>query len=404
MSGKLIESHKRATLAYLEMQPVSLRTIYTDDIPSTDLEIITDISHELKNHCSKQRKYYCDVIDCTDVESHKPDSRVFKNHYYVESNPTFRFTSIKGSYKTVYFYEMNQNLYYRGAPDFVDIHAKKEGLDPTQYWCGGQPDSCQKIHNSNYIFLQGILDMPRFNKNITLWRNMSRMVGSSGLTIDEYINKYYQKGKIIPNYIFTSTGLFPTKKNTEDNLMLKINVPANFPAMFWYSASECGSENLEGSEVVLPYTTDHSGKTLTWGYKVKNVERNKSFKGINGDIWQVRALVTIDIVNLTNPIKIKTFKDYNDQTMHNLIDLNDLDIYNDRISKLQEISANETHINKLKNFGISDQTIQKLMDDGFSDFESISTLDYNEIINFTNNNSKDTELLFAYVKVLDSIL
>lgn len=364
MSSDLIDRHQRAILARLSNSESDLKSSYLESSSDSDgIEIIQPHSEELKKHCQLQNDFLCKVIKCKNFG--KPNAqKPFENHYwYYDSGMEHtNFDHIRVAYKGIEFAKMNKNLYYRSSKNFYD-----RINETNRYSCQTSDlngNSCQFLHNENYLFLQGILDLPKFNQEVILYRSISRTMGAEGKRdIYKYLENY-KVGKVLPNHIFTSTGLFPSESETENTILLKIHLPANFPAMFWFA--DCGGDyhqTLEMTEVVLPYTTERSGRHLTWGFKVTKIEKNKKMQGINGDSWTIPALVTVDIVDLDSPIPLKTYSEYENVQGFNsseMYDLYEKDMIKDKVEIFHNLVVEGIKNGKLKDQKYAYDVLKKL--------------------------------------------
>ena len=156
-----------------------------------------------------------------------------------------------------------------------------------------------KTQSDILIFNRGILNAPVYIKSISLWRYLHE---SSIL-----YHQYSEVGNIVPVDRFLSTGTSPIeRKSSRDRILLRIDLPPTFP--FWMLSSGVEyTESLEHREVVLPYTTDISGKTLDYGLLVKKVTKNPVMRA-EGTELGVSLLSVVTPVLLKKPIKLHYFK------------------------------------------------------------------------------------------------
>jgi len=210
----------------------------------------------------------------------------------------------------------------------------------------------QNSINQSYCFLQIMLDLPRFDMPIIVYRGLKNEIDAhlkSKFKIFDYYNivnkpnvekakkqfilDRYSIGQIIPIFEFISVGLIINAKDNYltgisdkdyidkelkkgknmNNMMLKINIPKYYPFFSYYakpgdSSNKSGygafyvpydKDGLELSEVILPYTNDRTGNSLTHGYLVKNI----TYNAIINDI-QIYALIEVDIIPLKLPIRL----------------------------------------------------------------------------------------------------
>ena len=256
----------------------------------------------MRAHCALQGRYKSKILQ---------DEHIFPNHYNYDRKPGLAmfervrntFESIRTRYKSTYFADMNTNLIYRGGVlQFKDPSSKTSEYTFFE-------DSVYALHDDIYVFLQGILDLPRYPKSFVCYRSLGRMLGGSGMTLTQFQDDY-KPGNILPITNFMSTGLIFNE--SFDSVVLKITVPANFPALFFYE--NCGfggaTQNLEQSEVILPYTLDRTGKSLTHGLKIMKVENDVPYFTIDKEVHRVRMLITVEIVPLPRPKQLKTIQEF----------------------------------------------------------------------------------------------
>ena len=250
----------------------------------------------MQDHCARQDAYTKRVIG---------DGKDFPNHYSFEPSSlpdgndrvvgqAVNFRDVKFSYKSTEFQEMNGFLFFRARPDdYFNSRTKKFGRAAYP----ATPNQVQYLQSETYILLAGILDLPRLPISFHTYRILGRQQSASGLSENDFIDTY-RIGNVQTNYMFVSSGLvLGGPEDVDGSILMKIKVPAYFPAMFFFA--DCGSGSLENSEVVLPYTTSLRNE-LTFGYQVVEVERDVVEQG-----FKVKALITVEIVMLDKPVQIE---------------------------------------------------------------------------------------------------
>lgn len=346
------------------MENTKLKKIYKCN-KLNDLNQFNDCDTEVIDIDRSLVKYVCDPMPVVDSELKWPDERinvmankqhVFLNrilnktfglddplisnylngHYYFGSqSPNTVIQSWKGSgYAKIQSVNI---IRYKGAKSL-------QGVDDEKSVIVSQDDL-----NAGYIFLQIILDLPRFDMPVVVYRGLKQELDYYIMTKfklfpgqkefkskliqykSQFIIDRYPLGEIVPIYEFISTGLVI---NQEDNyligeggdsdkvllehknpnhIMFKINIPKNYPFFSFYqkpgdSSNKKGygasyvtydKDGLELSEVILPYTNDRTGNSLTHGYLVKNIIYDAKIKGI-----QIYALIEVDIVSLKTSIPL----------------------------------------------------------------------------------------------------
>lgn len=351
----------------------------------------------LLEHCARQHRFAAAVFPRRGpLSSGEP----YAGHYYRANEASTSYLNVQGAYKSTLFYSMNKLIYQRA------VHPEAD-RNPACYDGAG----CQMLLDQTYVFLQGILDLPRYGKEFTVYRLLSREIGASGYATrpEEFVRRYYSPGTVYPNYKFLSTGLL-VGDALDGQVGLQITVPADFPALFYYpqcwsrqsgSATQSGSAIMEGSEVLLPYTTDPSGESLTWGLKIEQVDTNKVY-GSSSDgkkQWKAKILIRCRVVPLQKPIALQKVEkssifglyDENFKYMH------EKDIFgNERLQTLQQIYERKVPVQTLQRFGIGQQTIQVLVANGYDDFEAVSMLEKDEIDEYARSD-QERKLLHGYV-------
>lgn len=169
-------------------------------------------------------------------------------------------------------------LYYLSQLSGENLDEMLHGMDDYSRKCTATPSLTREIIGhiiDAYILNTFILSVPRHDSEVVVYRRLAR--------VQTYLKNYYlenlQVGKILPVFHFQSTGKVPVDswdKDEEVEIVFRIRLPAYFP----YYVMET-STNLEHSEVILPYTTDPTGRHLTYGYKVLKHETKRS------DIYKV---------------------------------------------------------------------------------------------------------------------
>ena len=215
------------------------------------------------------------------------------------------FFNTKRDYKLSTFTRINGFLVYRG--NHID-YQPKFGFGNVD-----DQDTIQYMADITYVFLRGILTLPQSEERrmFITYRSLARMKGSSlrNSSLEDFLRPY-TRGAIIPNYTFVSTGLRLSKAAVEGQvvLMIRCNTP-DLPIMGYHP--NCTQGNMEETEVLLPYTTDPTGRTLTWGYKVDRVERDKDiFIEEDGTSVKAAALIKVRVVMLERPLPILGLKDF----------------------------------------------------------------------------------------------
>jgi hypothetical protein len=117
-----------------------------------------------------------------------------------------------------------------------------------------------------FIMNNGILRAPRYKNELTLYRWLRDDASGS-------VSHQWQTGEIVPNFQFLSTGFSPYDKGGNFDILLKIQLPPDFP--FFIISTQAAKEkvNIEHREVVLPFTLDETGKTFNYGFLVKKVQK-----------------------------------------------------------------------------------------------------------------------------------
>lgn len=350
-------------------------------------------------HCALQHRYADAMFPARGaLRADAP----FKGHYYYSAaDARTSYLNVQTAYKGTLFTAMNKFIYQRAMHPDADPN-------PACY----DESGCQLLLDQTYVLLQGILDLPRYNKEFTVYRLLGREIGAGGYANrpEEFVRRYYSPGSVYPNYKFLSTGLL-VGAGLDGQVGLKITVPANFPALFYFStcwsrdanASQSGSAILEGSEVLLPYTTDPTGESLTWGLKIERVDSDKVYGSSSDGLqqWKAKILIHCRIVPLQQPIPLQKVEQ---SAIFGLYDekfkyMNENDIFgNERLQTLQRIYERKLPAQTLQRFGIDQTTIENLVDDGYDDFEAISMLEEQEIDQYTKNDS-ERKLMRGYVKL-----
>ncbi len=297
----------------------------------TNYEIAPRINDDLQKFCNDQR--YIRTYIRNEFENNKKLYNYFENHYSSKNDPRLKMSEIILQYKGVLFDTLNQLLIYRYNPkDFYDAWRKTYG----EYTCF---PNCQYNFDAIYILLQVILDQPRYDKEIILFRQLGREMGSQGFSGKpvEFLKENYKIGETYLNKFFKSTGMnLGEGEGIENKVVLKIIVPKEFPVFVYYAF--CGANSLEDSEVVLPYTTDRSGNSLTYGLYVEKVEYKKIFKLENGTTKKSSAMVTCKVKMLNRPISIMKASEFQNEDDYvkkgDLEDLYEKDIWKDKIYKI----------------------------------------------------------------------
>lgn len=226
-----------------------------------------DYSYNLKNLCKMQDSFrdliYMKYMKMANELSKNPKFKeIFEDHYFKDQK----------SHLGAYQYYNSDGYKYLNGNTIARYDKNNLWNDTTIY--GDK-------HEDIYFLQSSILDMPRFNEKITLYRH-------GGINS---FSKNFQVGKVYPADIMLSTGFYNWSNSGK---LLKINIPANFPLLI--SSSDCG-DTLgkseiggfvygEGSQVLLPYTTDPRGMKLTFGWKFIGVNEvymilpNDNKKGI----------------------------------------------------------------------------------------------------------------------------
>ena len=224
--------------------------------------------------------------------------------YYTDDDDSredanFTSSNVSSHYKTTGFEEMNRALIVQTKTD----PAIKRLLR-------APPHPLRRFFTEDYVFLNSILELPRSRYPFRVYRHLGRFSSLS--------ESLYQKGKIVPIDMFLSTGLSPQSKNCggdpqktdfeEDSIFISIKVPAMYPFYSFYTAEGMWEmRSLETSEILLPYTTDHSGQFLTHGLHIIDDERNKQITCVDGSQVKVQRFMTAEIVPLPNPVPVQEF-------------------------------------------------------------------------------------------------
>jgi len=111
------------------------------------------------------------------------------------------------------------------------------------------------------IFLNAILDQPQLSRSFTVYCNLREHLILSDLTPQEFID---QHPKIIENDRFIYGYLQPNPDWDENQLILQLEIPSNFPVYF---VRPIDPEH-DPLEVILPNTTNFSGVHLSYVFKV----------------------------------------------------------------------------------------------------------------------------------------
>ncbi len=162
----------------------------------------------------------------------------------------------------------------------------------------------------DYCFLQAILDLPRYHDWVVLYRNLGRGGGPG--------HAMYRVGEVAPIHSFLSTGLniggdsVGGLGNEIDNAttFMEIQVPPYFPMYLFYDKfgyQLFAMYGMEQSEVILPYTTDHTGMTVTHGILTLKEEFNKPVRLVSGKMATVKRYITCRVVPLDNPVPVRNF-------------------------------------------------------------------------------------------------
>lgn len=343
---------------YINNNDIKIGKIYGCEKESKDKYNCNNVVKEI---AKEKIKYICDSQPMVDSEILWPDERIyimaqkqhlFKEYVMDEGNPysvpkQYQNEYLRGHY---YFNDGTELLW----PSKVIKDWKYNGYMKVQYVNLARYDKSSLLDRFYkgsaelcYCMLQFMLDLPRFSMPLTVYRGLkgemeaylkTKNIGYYA-TEDEinkskesFIQEKYPIGKIRPINQFFSAGFVINKddnflhgkeqqnpimkeQQSKSTIMLKINLPANFPFFSYYEkpgflnkitslveATEYKGAGLETSEVIIPYTVDRTGNTLTHGMLVKNIVYGAKIQGAT-----IYALIELDVVPLKKPIELADF-------------------------------------------------------------------------------------------------
>jgi hypothetical protein len=355
------------------------------------------LQKDMRSHCALQHEYRGVITN---------DTSIFQNHtnyrrvgHELPFGTTYNdFDRVQHMYKTTYFSEMNTNLIYRGG-----VVPFRDGYGRSRY---NVTETIYYLHDNIFIFLQGILDGPRYTRPFICYRSLGRMSQNSN---------HYAVGTVLPISSFLSTGLVMSTSDADNVDVLKIHVPAGHPALFFYRGCMDDNGGLETSEVILPYTLDNSGKTLSHGLRVISVENDKPFLTSTRELKFNRRLITVEIVRLDTAIPLKplaNFEEFKNQPPL-LLEMADLDPYKGGVYTFRETysdirSSKEQFVNCVESWiGKASKRILKIFEStGVNTLvEMITKLDNFNTMMFNNQivkrfcTPKQHNILFSYLKL-----
>ncbi len=173
----------------------------------------------------------------------------------------------------------------------------------------------------NIIFNKVIINFPKYDKKITLYRVILRY---SSELIMQIINEFFNYGySIVRSFLSASIVPFIGGKNINTNMdiFLKINVPANFPLYFlepYCCLSGHSILNSESTEVVIPYCDNDNCDELS--YKLTQIEHKKDYtysmlsidpKTLleRSETFQIKYYYEVNLEKLEKPIKLAYFNE-----------------------------------------------------------------------------------------------
>lgn len=257
-------------------------------------------------HASIERKKhldYCKLLNICELLSPDLDISDFAEYLSQLSNGidpdklTIRFGFRKRTVDALPFRQ-----FYQVASDYLRNMSAKEVRELDEK-CLSELYNVERrqLHNDILIFLKGILTAPKTTRSLTVWRYLN-------VTTAAIEHRYTQVGDIVPVDRFLSTGSSPIDPNRTHGILLRIDLPPEFP--FWMLSSEVSyTASIEHREIVLPYTTDPSGKTLDYGLKIKKVIKDPVLRTENVTL-SPKYLIVVSPAKLSKPIKLVGFYPY----------------------------------------------------------------------------------------------
>jgi hypothetical protein len=331
--------------------------------------ICPELSPDLIEFCNFQQKFKKQIGYSQNQQVHRLNP-LYKHHVYTvdENNNIDNFHSMSMSgHKGTDFKQNNNETIARYDKNLLyDVHDKTNMVYSVK-----SKESLQKRYNSLFVLNNLILDMPRHNKEIVIGRYGT--MGFVKLGNDNDSSFYKERiDQIIPNITIKSASMC-------QNGNFRIYVPANFPIYIWYDG--CGTFDAgpegpaagEGSEVNLPYTTDVTGRSFTYGYRVLKVDKEN--------------VVHLRVEYLDKPIPIDYNKLYGKEVYASMYKPEEHDKIGDRIIKVQEML--------LKGIlpplpGFTDSEMNELREVGFNIFPKIRIIFYEDQTRLNDLKIRDT--------------